>query len=66
MGELTYAVPAVHCEHCVRAIDGEVRRVPGVAGVAVDLEAKRVTVHGDDLDDSAVRAAIDEAGFDVA
>jgi len=65
MSELSYAVPAVSCEHCVRAISDEVGRVPGVADVTVDLEAKRVTVRGEDVDDAAVREAIDEAGYDI-
>jgi copper chaperone CopZ len=33
---------------------------------SIDLETKRVTVTGEQLDDEAVRAAIDEAGYDVA
>ncbi len=64
--DLTYSVPGVSCEHCRSAIGGEVRTVPGVETVDVDLEGKTVTVHGHDVDDSAVRAAIDEAGYDVA
>ena len=63
---LSYSVPGVSCEHCRAAITTEVDRVPGVAGVDVDLDAKSVTVLGRDLDDAAVRAAIDEAGYDVA
>lgn len=64
--ELTYSVPAVSCGHCRSAITAEVALVPGVASVDVDLDAKRVTVAGDALDDTAIRAAIDEAGYDVA
>lgn len=63
---LTYSVPGVSCEHCRAAITGEVEHVPGVASVKVDLAAKRVTVTGSGLDDAAVRAAIDEAGYDIA
>ncbi|QKG24662.1 heavy metal transport/detoxification protein [Actinomadura verrucosospora] len=48
------------------AISGEVRQVPGVSDVAVDVDAKLVTVRGENLDDAALRAAIDEAGYDVA
>ena len=62
----TYSVPGVHCEHCRAAITAEVAAVPGVEAVAVDLDAKRVTVTGSVLDDEALRAAIDEAGYDVA
>ena len=61
----TYTVPAVHCGHCVSAISGEVRKVTGVEDVTVDLGTKVVTVTGD-ADDAAVRAAIDEAGYEVA
>jgi copper chaperone CopZ len=62
----TYSVPGVFCEHCRSAITAEVGAVPGVEAVAVDLDAKRVTVSGSALDDDALRAAIDEAGYDVA
>ncbi|MHB8468444.1 MAG: heavy-metal-associated domain-containing protein [Gaiellaceae bacterium] len=63
---ITYTVPAIHCEHCEAAIKREVEPVPGVETVEVDLHAKLVTVTGESLDDGRLRAAIDEAGFDVA
>jgi copper chaperone CopZ len=62
----SYSVPDVHCDHCRAAIEGEVAPLAGVAEVAVDLSAKTVTVTGEALDDAAIRAAIDEAGYDVA
>ena len=40
--------------------------VPGVESVAVDLETKRVEVAGEPLDDAAIRAAIEEAGYEAA
>jgi copper chaperone len=64
--QLTYSVPDISCDHCRAAITSEVEKVPGVISVDVDLGAKRVTVTGAQLDDAAVRAAIDEAGFDIA
>jgi copper chaperone CopZ len=64
--ELTYSVPGVSCGHCRAAITEEVSSVAGVESVDVDLDDKRVTVRGDGLDDAAVRAAIDEAGYDIA
>ncbi|WP_328601085.1 heavy-metal-associated domain-containing protein [Actinomadura physcomitrii] len=66
MSEIRYSVPAISCGHCVNAISGEVRQVPGVREVAVDVDTKVVTVRGNGLDDAALRAAIDEAGYDVA
>ena len=62
---VTYRVPGVSCEHCRAAITGEVSGVAGVESVDVDLEAKTVTVSGAPLDEQAVIAAIDEAGYEV-
>jgi copper ion binding protein len=64
--ELTYNVPGMSCAHCEAAISQEVSQVAGVASVEVDLDAKTVVVRGDGVSDEAVRAAIDEAGYDVA
>jgi copper chaperone CopZ len=61
-----YAVPAIHCAHCALAIREEVSEVEGVEDVAVDLGAKLVTVSGRALDDTALRAAIAEAGYEAA
>jgi copper chaperone len=62
----TYSVPAMHCGHCERAVKEEVGAVRGVASVDVDLETKIVTVTGEPLDDAALRAAIEEAGYEAA
>ena len=64
--QLIYTVPGMSCGHCSAAITHEVEKVEGVTGVAVDLEVKRVRVSGNRVDDAAVRAAIDEAGYDTA
>lgn len=62
---ITYSVLGMSCEHCRAAITTEVSALPGVAGVEVDLGAKLVTVTGQCLDDAALVAAIDEAGYDA-
>jgi len=64
--QLTYSVPGISCGHWRAAITAEVQKLPGVTGVQVDLDAKRVSVAGQRLDDIAVRAAIDDAGYDIA
>ncbi len=67
MGQsITYSVPGMSCGHCRAAIKSEVSTVAGVESVEVDLDAKTVTVTGAPLDEQAVIAAIDEAGYEVA
>ena len=63
---VTYTVPAIHCAHCAMSIREEVSEVEGVEDVDVDLDAKVVTIHGQELDDAALRAAIVEAGYEAA
>ena len=65
MTEQTYAVPAIHCEHCALSIREEVSEVPGVESVEVDLDAKTVTVSGREVSGVLVRAAIVEAGYEA-
>jgi len=60
----TYAVPGRHCDHCKAAVTRELQDLSGVQTVEVDLETKLVTVGGDRLDDVAIVAAIDVAGYE--
>jgi copper chaperone len=60
----TYSVPGISCDHCRHAIEAEVGTVAGVNSVEVDIDAKLVRVDGGD--DDSIRAAIDDAGYDVA
>jgi copper chaperone CopZ len=62
---LIYRVDGMSCEHCVIAVTGEVGDVAGVQSVDVDLTSKLVRVSGTGIDDTAVVAAIDEAGYDA-
>jgi copper chaperone len=66
MSEITYSVPDMSCDHCKHAVSHELLSVAGVESVDVDLKTKLVTVHGSDLDDATLRAAIDEAGYEAA
>jgi copper chaperone len=65
MNTRTYSVPAISCDHCKAAIEGEIGRLAGVERVNVDVPARSVEVVGD-ADDEAIRAAIDEAGYEAA
>ncbi len=65
MSEVSYSVPGVSCDHCRRAIASEVQGVAGVESVEVDLDRKVVLVRGEAFVDDDVRAAIDEAGYEV-
>jgi copper ion binding protein len=67
MGEQSYIVTGMTCDHCVRAVTDELGGLSGVTRVDVDLASGRVTVVSDRaLDDAAVAAAVDEAGYEVS
>jgi copper chaperone CopZ len=66
MTTTTYLVQGMTCAHCVRSVSQEVGALPGVRQVEVALGTGEVTVTSDgDLDPAAVRAAVDEAGYQL-
>jgi copper ion binding protein len=63
----TYTVTGMTCSHCVNAVSTEVGGLPGVTDVRVELSTGVVSVTGDQpVDDDAVAAAVEEAGYEVA
>jgi copper chaperone CopZ len=67
MSTATYTVVGMTCGHCVTSVTEEVSQVPGVTAVDVDLASGGLTVTSDaPVDESAVRAAVEEAGYEVA
>jgi copper chaperone len=63
----TYAVTGMTCEHCVRAVTEEVRRIEGVAEVTVDLPTGALTISSSEpIDDATVAEAVEEAGYQLA
>jgi copper chaperone len=63
----TYSVTGMSCGHCAGAVRGELGRLPGVTDVEVNVDLGQVTVVSQDrLDAASVRAAIEEAGYDLA
>jgi copper chaperone len=63
---VTYHVPKIHCAHCGASIKEQVSEVAGVASVEVDVDTKVVTIRGESLDGTALRVAIEEAGYEAA
>jgi copper chaperone len=62
----TYRVTGMTCEHCVKAVSGELAKLPGVTDVRVDLDTGTVAVTSDSpLDDADVARAVDEAGYQI-
>jgi copper chaperone CopZ len=62
----TYSVTGMSCGHCENSITSEVSGLPGVTEVAADAKAGTVTISSlAPLDEEALRAAVDEAGYEL-
>jgi copper chaperone len=63
----SYTVTGMTCGHCVTSVTEEVQEIPGVEDVQVVLETGNLAVTSSDpVDDAAVRAAVEEAGYQLA
>jgi copper chaperone len=66
MTKSSYTVTGMSCGHCAQSVTDELMELGGVSEVAVDLEAKLVTVTSENpLSDTDVQAAVTEAGYRV-
>lgn len=62
----TYTVNGMTCGHCVAAVTEELTKLPGVQHVDVTLEGGQVVIESEQpLDVDAVKAAVDEAGYEL-
>jgi copper chaperone len=60
-----YTVKGMTCDNCATSVTQGVVQVPGVAATTVDLQAATLVVGGEGFTDDAVRAAVDEAGYEL-
>ena len=59
----TYIVKGMTCNHCRANAEKVIRTVKGVESVTVDLQSGVATVTGDDIDETAIREAVESIGF---
>lgn len=62
----TYTVKGMTCGHCRLSVMEEVGELDGVDRVEVELETARLEVAGSGFTDDQVRAAVEEAGYELA
>ncbi|MFE0510943.1 heavy-metal-associated domain-containing protein [Streptomyces sp. NPDC058964] len=61
-----YKVSGMSCGHCEGSVSSEISGIPGVGSVQAVASTGEVTVvSAAPLDEAAVRAAVDEAGFEL-
>ena len=62
----TYNVTGMTCGHCEGAVSQEISALAGVSAVTAVAKSGEVTVtSAAPLDEEAVRAAVDEAGYEL-
>ena len=59
------SIPALHCAACIGKVERALSALPGVERARVNLSLKRVSVHGPDVPDDTITAAIKAAGYDA-
>ncbi|QYC41722.1 Copper chaperone CopZ [Nonomuraea coxensis DSM 45129] len=62
----SYTVAGMTCGHCATFVTEELEHIPGVTAVTVDAGTGTVSVTSDKgLDTEDVRAAVEEAGYEL-
>jgi len=64
MATTTFRVAGMSCSHCEHAISDEVSKIDGVQNLHVSAQTGLLSIEaGTAIDDEAVLAAVDEAGY---
>lgn len=64
MATVEYTVTGMTCGHCEMSVREEVEQVAGVSTIDVSATTGRLVVSGgQSIDDAAVLAAVEEAGY---
>jgi copper ion binding protein len=62
-----FTVTGMTCGHCVMSVTEEVQEIPGVENVEVVLQTGSLSVTSiEPVDEDAVRAAVEDAGYQLA
>jgi copper chaperone CopZ len=62
----TLKIEGMSCEHCVKAVKTALEAVAGVQAAVVSLaDTSAVVDHGDGVTLAALRAAVEEEGYEV-
>jgi copper ion binding protein len=62
----TLKIEGMSCEHCVKHLTGALEGIAGVSSASVSLQNKNAVVeHGDAVTLNVMKAAVEEAGYEV-
>jgi copper ion binding protein len=58
-------IEGMSCMHCVKHVKDALLEINGVSSVDVNLDGKYAVVEGENLSNEAMKAAVEDAGYDV-
>ena len=65
MSNLNVKIEGMSCNNCVRHVTEALEELEGVTGVQVNLEQKYALVTPAEISQDAIKAAVEEAGYEV-
>lgn len=61
----SYTVVGMTCNHCIDRVTAGVSSVPGVQRAQAQVEDGQLVVIGQDFTDTAIRRAVEDAGYQI-
>jgi len=66
MTKITYNIPSISCNHCVKTIEFEINEVPGVEEVKADEETKTAEItYTDPATEEQIIKVLEEINYPV-
>ena len=58
-------IDGMSCQNCVRHVTEALEELEGVAEVVVDLDKKQANINPENIPETIIREAVEEAGYTV-
>ena len=58
-----FTVSGMSCNHCRTTVEKNVRNIPGITDVSVDLQTGRMIVEGENISEEMIRETVESIGF---
>jgi len=63
MNTRTLKIKGMSCGHCVMSLKKEFEKIDGLTVHSVEIGSARVSWNGQEIDETMLKAAVNEAGF---
>ncbi len=61
----TIKISGMTCNHCKANVENNLKKLPGIESVVVDLNAQNAQIQGDNIDYELIKQTLEDIGYQL-